>query len=39
LASYWIRDITSLVSQIIRASGGKVGPQAVNDLLKKKFGL
>ena len=27
------------VGQAMKASGGKVNPQAVNDLLKKKLGL
>jgi aspartyl-tRNA(Asn)/glutamyl-tRNA(Gln) amidotransferase subunit B len=27
------------VGQVMRASGGKANPQAVNDLLKKKLGL
>jgi Asp-tRNA(Asn)/Glu-tRNA(Gln) amidotransferase B subunit len=27
------------VGQVMKASGGKANPQAVNDLLKKKFDL
>ena len=27
------------VGQVMKASGGKANPQAVNDLLKKKLGL
>jgi aspartyl-tRNA(Asn)/glutamyl-tRNA(Gln) amidotransferase subunit B len=27
------------VGQVMKASGGKVNPQAVNDLLKSKLGL
>ena len=27
------------VGQVMKASGGKANPQAVNDLLKKRFGL
>ena len=27
------------VGQVMKASGGKANPQAVNDLLKKKIGI
>jgi aspartyl-tRNA(Asn)/glutamyl-tRNA(Gln) amidotransferase subunit B len=27
------------VGQVMKASGGKANPQAVNDVLKKKLGL
>jgi Asp-tRNA(Asn)/Glu-tRNA(Gln) amidotransferase B subunit len=30
---------TELVGQVMKASGGKANPQAVNDLLKKKIGI
>ena len=33
------KAIGSFVGQVMKASGGKADPQAVNDLLKKKIGI
>jgi Asp-tRNA(Asn)/Glu-tRNA(Gln) amidotransferase B subunit len=33
------RSFGWFVGQVMKASGGKANPQAVNDLLKKKIGI